>query len=375
MLRRVLITAGGTGGHVYPALAVAEALHEHCPETEQYFVGSAGGFERNLIQKSGLTFASFDEVQAGPVHGINPLKALVSGGKLIIGTGQAFGILRRHKPEAILSTGGWASLPIALAAWFLRIPLVIYLPDIEPGLTIKTLRPFSRKICVTTAESAPFFRADQMVVTGYPLREQVLTANREQGIAHFKLDTSRQTLLVFGGSLGSRNVNIALIDTLPELLKRPVQIIHVTGNTDYERSQEQVRALKIDTTHYHDFAYLHGDMGLAFAAADMALCRSGASILGELPYFGLVGILVPYPYAWRYQKVNADYMAKQQAAIAMEDASMERDLLPTLLDLLDHPAKLAEMKANAAALAQPQAAWKIAQILIATADPGKAKSA
>lgn len=351
---------------------MAEALRKHCPETERYFVGSVGGFERSLLQEAGVEFAAFDEVQAGPVHGINPLKALVSAGKLLIGTVQAFGILRRHRPEAILSTGGWASFPIALAAWFLRIPLVIYLPDIEPGLTIKTLRRFARKVCVTTAASAPFFRADQMIVTGYPLREQVLAANYEAAIAHFKLDPNRKTVLVFGGSLGSRNVNIAVIDTLPELLKRQIQVLHVTGNTDHERSTQQAQALNIDLTHYHAFPYLHGDMGLAFAAADVVVCRSGASTLGELPHFGLVGILVPYPYAWRYQKVNADYLAEQGAAIAMEDANMGRDLLPELLKLLDNPERLTHMQAKAKSLAQPDAAWKIAQVLI---DTGKAKRA
>ncbi|MBC8171550.1 MAG: UDP-N-acetylglucosamine--N-acetylmuramyl-(pentapeptide) pyrophosphoryl-undecaprenol N-acetylglucosamine transferase, partial [Anaerolineae bacterium] len=292
--------------------------------------------------------------------------------RLAIGTVQAFGILRRHRPEAILSTGGWASFPIALAAWFLRIPLVIYLPDIEPGLTIKTLRPFARKVCVTTAESAPFFRADQMVVTGYPLRQQMLAAKRDDALAHFKLDPTRKTVLVFGGSLGSRNVNIAVIDTLPELLKRQIQVLHVTGNTDSERSTQQAQALKIDLTHYHVFPYLHGDMGLAFAAADVVVCRSGASTLGELPYFGLVGILVPYPYAWRYQKVNADYLAGRGAAIALDDANMGRDLLPELLKLLDHPAHLTQMQTQAKALAQPDAAWQIAQVLINT---GKAQLA
>ena len=130
---------------MYPALAVAEAMTAHYPDLKLFFVGTVGGFERPLLREAGVQFAAHDEVQAGPIHGVNPLRVLVSGVKLVIGTIQAFGLLRRHKPQVILSTGGWVGLPVALAAWVRRIPLLIFLPDIEPGITIKALRPFARR--------------------------------------------------------------------------------------------------------------------------------------------------------------------------------------------------------------------------------------
>lgn len=334
-------------------------MRERHPKTEFCFVGSVDGFERPLIAKSGVQFSAYDEVQSGPLHGINPLKALVSIGRLSLGTVQALRILRRRKPQVILATGGWASFPVAVAARLLRIPLVIYLPDIEPGLTIRALRPFANKVCVTTADSAPYFRADKMVVTGYPLRELMLKATCAEGITHFKLDPSKKTVLVFGGSKGSRNINIAIIDFLPRLLEHDVQVIHVTGELDWSRAE----GLK-GTTDYYPFPYLHEDMGLAMAAADIAVCRSGASTLGELPYFGLASILVPLTFAWRYQKVNADYLVKHGAAVMVEDEKMSEQLLSVLRDLLDNPAKLTQMQQQAATLAQPDAAWKIAQVLI-----------
>lgn len=334
-------------------------MREHHPETVFSFVGSVDGFERPLVAKSGVQFASYDEVQSGPLHGINPLKAAVSIGKIALGTLQALRILRRQKPAVILATGGWASFPVAVASWILRIPLVIYLPDVEPGLTIKALRPFAKKVCMTTEDSAPYFNREQMVVTGYPLRGLMKSATREAGIAHFKLDPSRKTLLVFGGSKGSRNINIATLDILPELLKENVQVIHVTGELDWARAEKLQ-----GTTHYYPFAYLYEDMGLAMAAADIAVCRSGASVLGELPYFGLASILVPLTFAWRYQKVNADTLVKRGAAVIVEDEKMSEDLLPTLLQILHDSERLNMMQANAAALAKPDAAWKIAQVLI-----------
>jgi UDP-N-acetylglucosamine--N-acetylmuramyl-(pentapeptide) pyrophosphoryl-undecaprenol N-acetylglucosamine transferase len=358
-----LIAAGGTGGHVYPALAIAEALKALHPDVTLAFVGSVDGFERPLIAESGVTFARCDEVRAGPLHGVNLLTALRSIVQLGIGTAQSFALLLRDRPSALLLTGGWVGLPVALAAWVLRVPSLIYLPDIEPGLTIRALRPFATQVAITAPDSEQYFRKGQTVVTGYPLRQEVMNATRADASAHFKLDATRRTLLVFGGSRGARTINNALLDLLPALQQRDdLQIIHVTGTLDWDEIQTRLRTMG-DIPHYHPFAYLHREMGLAFAAADLVLSRSGASILGEFPYFGLPSILVPYPYAWRYQKVNADYLAERGAAFVMQDADMARDLLGTINGLLDDPARLAQMRDAARALAQPDGARRAAEAL------------
>jgi UDP-N-acetylglucosamine--N-acetylmuramyl-(pentapeptide) pyrophosphoryl-undecaprenol N-acetylglucosamine transferase len=166
-------------------------------------------------------------------------------------------------------------------------------------------------------------------------------------------------LLVFGGSRGARSINIALIDSLPKLLARgDVQIIHVTGELDAERAD----AVK-NMPDYHPFAYLHDDMGLAMAAADLCVCRSGASTLGELPYFGLPSILVPYPHAWRYQKVNADYLASRGAALVLPDEQMSEKLVVEVEALLTSPPRLESMKQAACDLSQGDAAANIVALL------------
>lgn len=359
-----MIGAGGTGGHVYPALATAEALlNGDNAKHELYFVGAVGGMERQLVAESGLDFVRYDEVYAGPIHGVNPLRMITSTFKLALGTLQSFVKLLTIRPQVILLTGGWANLPVAVVAWLLHIPSVIYLPDIEPGLTIKVLQRFASKVAITVESSQAYFPSDKTVITGYPLQSNRLMAQREEGIVHFNLDPSRKTLLVFGGSRGAQNINIAIGDNLQTLLDDGLQVIHVTGTLDWDRMMEKVGDLQNDP-HYHPFAYLHGDMGLAFAASDLVVCRSGASTLAELPLFGLASILVPYPYAWRYQKVNADYLVDKGAAIRLNDEDMTTQLYDTIKTVITDANRLSNMQANARELANPDGAERLANLLV-----------
>lgn len=364
---RILIAAGGTGGHVYPALAIAEAMTRHQPKVSLSFVGSVDGFERPMVQAGGVSFDTYDEVQSGPVHGVSLPRKALSAIQLGLGTLQALGLMLRRKPDAVLLTGGWVGLPVALAAWIRRVPSLVYLPDIEPGLTIRVVRRFAQLVALTVPESAAYFSGNHTQVIGYPLRGQMLSATREAGMAHFRLSSSRRTLLVFGGSRGARAINYALLDILPELLAANVQVIHVTGTLDWPDIEAR-RAAMADVTHYHASPYLHNEMGLAMAAADLVVSRSGASVLGEFPHFGLPAVLIPYPHAWRYQKVNADYLADRGAAICLPEADMPAHLLPLVRDLLGDSVRLDAMRAAARSLAHPDAAQAGAAALAALAE-------
>lgn len=319
--------------------------------------------ERQLVQESEIAFAAYHELHAGPVHGVNPVRIVSSLIKLSIGSLQAYFKLSSSRPRVILLTGGWANLPLALAATLWRIPIVIYLPDIEPGLTIKVLQRFARRVAITAPESERFFPRGKTVVTGYPLRRDRLTSTRDEAIDHFQLDPSLKTLLVFGGSRGARNINVALGDQLARLLAANLQILHITGAMDWERTMAQVGELS-EHPRYHAFAYLHDVMGLALAAADLVVCRAGASTLAELPLFGLPAILVPYPYAWRYQKVNADYLSERGAGLRLNDEEMPEKLYDTVTELLGDEKRLAEMRAQSAALAQPGGARRLADLVL-----------
>ena len=272
-------------------------------------------------------------------------------------------LIIRLRPRALLLTGGWSGLPVALAAWLLRLPSLIFLPDIEPGATIRLLRRFVTRVALTVPDSARWFPDVTTIVTGYPLRRAFTEATRAAGQAHFGLDPQRRTLLVFGGSRGARSINRALLAVLPQLLAEGLQVLHVSGELDWPEVSAQ-RAALAAAGGYQAFPYLHHEMGLAQAAADLALSRAGASVLAEFPHAGLPALLVPYPWAWRYQKTNADWLVARGAARLMEDARMEQELLPTLRELLRDGARLQQMRAAARALSQPEGAQRLAAELL-----------
>lgn len=357
---------------MYPAFAVAEALQK--PEAgaaaSLHFVGGigAGGMEPAMIARSGIQWDSVAYIQGGPVHGVSLPRMLVSSAKLAVGLAQALALVRRVRPGAALVTGGWASLPVALAAWVWRVPVYAFVPDIEPALTLKVTSRFARQVAATTIESARYFRPGQVVETGYPLRASLLAADRGAALDRFGLDPARRTLLVTGGSSGARTINRALARILPDLLAdEGLQVLHLTGTLDWAEMQAAREALPVELqARYHAVDYLHEGMGLAYAAADLVISRAGASTLGELPAVGLPAILVPYPFAWRYQKVNADFLVARGAAVRLDDEKMAAELLPLVRALLADPERLAGMAASMRALARQDGARNIARMLVQT---------
>ncbi len=322
---------------------------------------------RDLITQSDVHFDRYADVLAGPLHGVPVGHKIVSAIKLLAGLIQSLILVLRTRPQALFLTGGWVGFPVAAAGWLLRRPIVIYVPDIEPGLALKVLGRMARVIAATVPDTAAFFPGKRVVETGYPLRPALLDATREEGQRLFGLDPARRTLLVFGGSRGARSLNTAIGDIAPALLAEGVQILHIAGKLDWP--QVEARHATLDPTQrafYQIFPY-RADIGYAFAAADLVVSRAGASTLAEYPQHRLPAILVPYPYAWRYQKVNADYLAARGAAIRLEDGRLADDLLPTLRDLFENPDRLAAMRDAMAALKRSDGAEAIAQLVLDTA--------
>jgi undecaprenyldiphospho-muramoylpentapeptide beta-N-acetylglucosaminyltransferase len=316
--------------------------------------------ERELIAREGI---EFDAIPAGQVAGMG-LRGLVGLAKAAWGTVQALGIIRKWKPDALLVTGGYTAIPVAIACWLLRVPVVVYLPDIEPGGAVRVVSRLASVVAVTAEDSRVYFSNKNVVVTGYPVRSKLVAASQADAAAHFGLSGARKTIFVFGGSRGARSINNALLDGLDELLNE-YQIIHVSGELDWPTVKTRAEQLPEDKrVHYHAYPYLHDEMGLAFAAADLVVSRAGASVLGELPIFGLSAILVPYPYAWRYQKVNADYLASRGAAVRLNDEDLTMKLTATIREMLGDPVRMTAMQDAMRALAVPDAAKRIADVLL-----------
>lgn len=318
------------------------------------WVGSEGGMEAGLVERAHIPYRS---IRAAGVHGISLRQLPGNLVKLWQGYQQSKAILKDFKPDVMLFTGGYVAIPMALAG--LSIRTLLFVPDIEPGLALKTLAGFSDRIAVSVAESRHFFSKKARVeVTGYPLREDLMKWNKADALAYFGFDASKPVILFTGGSSGARSINNAVLAILGDLLKH-YQVIHLTGHLDWETVRGSTCGLPKS---YQAFPYLH-EMGAAYAAADLVISRAGASVLGEYPFFGLPAILVPYPYAWRYQKVNADYLVEREAAVLLEDQNLQNDLLSEIDALLGDQARLQHMHRAMKSLAQPQAAEHIASLL------------
>jgi len=305
----------------------------------------------------------FEAISAGGLHGLGPLTVARNLVRLARGLVKAVQLVNKWKPDVLFVTGGFVGVPVALACWLRRVPILIFLPDIEPGWAIKFLSVFATRIAVTSQASERFLPRRKMVVTGYPLRQELFEARgaKDEALAHLGLATSRKTILFAGGSKGAQSLNRAWGKILDQALER-WQVIHISGTLDKGAAQAQREQLNEEKkSRYKLFAYLHSkEMGLALAAADLVVSRSGASTLGEYPLMGLPAILAPYPFAWRYQKVNADYLAEQGAAVRLDNDQLAQELLPLLESLLDDEGRLADMKQRMASLARPQAALDIA---------------
>lgn len=344
---------------MYPALAVHHALTSQSPNLETLWVGGEGGMEEELVNRAGISYRS---IPAAGVHGVG-LRTLPGNlVKLARGVTTSRRILREFKPDALFFTGGFVAAPMAFAGR--NIPTVLYVPDIEPGYALKFLSRFADVVTVTASDSSRYFpRPERLVLSGYPLRPDLSTWSREKAIQHFGLDPAKPTLLVTGGSKGARSINMAVKKHLIELLD-VAQMIHITGPLDWPVMEKAVQKLSEHLQHrYHAMPYSH-EMGAALAATDLVVSRAGASALGEYPFFGLPAILVPYPYAWRYQKVNADYLVQKNAAVILQDELLEDKLLASVKDLLLDKQKLESMRTAMKKLAHPNAAGIIASQLV-----------
>jgi len=319
-----------------------------------------------LAERTGLRFVG---VPAGGLHGLAPWQVSRNLVKLMRGWGAAYRLGRRERPAALFATGGYASVPVALAARALRVPILLYLPDIEPGLAVRIIARMAARVAVTVEDSCAYFPSRKVVVTGYPVRAEFYGLDRAEARAGLGLLPDELVLLVMGGSRGARSINQALSGVLEQVLGL-AQVVHVSGELDWPWVVEWREALPPALRErYHAFPYLHERMGSALAAADLALCRAGASTLGELPFFGLPAVLVPYPHAWRYQRVNADWMVGRGAAVCLDDGRLPEQLLPALRELFGDQDRLRGMAGRMRALARPDAAARLAVELWALAEP------
>mgnify|MGYP001576683273 CR=1 FL=1 len=362
----MILAGGGTGGHVYPGLCVARALESEMQAAgeslDMLYVGIRGRVDETIVPAEGIAFRA---ISAGALRVSSPPTFARNLLRLAWGVAQSMWILLRFKPDAVFATGGYASVPVGIAARLLRRPLVVYLPDVTPGWAVRLLSRLATKMTTTSDRALAYLPATKTTVVGYPVREDFWTLDRATARTRLGLPLDANVLLVTAGSLGARRINDAIWPALPHLLER-CHVLHVTGTADEGAANEQRSRLTPEQqAQYHVRSYMT-DMPAALIAADLVVARSGASTLGALPAAGAPAVLIPGEYEGWSQAPNAEFMQAEGAAVMLRNNELER-LAATVLDLLADDTRLASMRAAAQRLARPGAARALAHVLMEAA--------
>ena len=358
---KVLVAGGGTGGHIYPAVAVVESLKTLSNCVEVVFVGTGRGLEGSILPSMGYRM---HKTISRPLPRRKGAGTLLSGLMAGIGIFQSFLLLLRERPDAVIGTGGYASGPCVLAASIAGTPTLYIEPNRVPGRTTMLLARFVDEVALGHQECVRHFaRGKNLRVTGVPVRPALLEIDKSDGLKAFDLDPVKKTIFVFGGSRGASSINKAIVDAIGILGARDdLQYLIQTGTADYEYVARMLGARKSICRVY---PYIE-NIGHAYAASDLVICRAGAVTIAELTARGIPAVLVPYPYATgRHQDSNALALAERDAAVVIGDRELSGErLAQTVNQIISESELLERMGASSRALGKPDAAYAIATRLV-----------
>jgi UDP-N-acetylglucosamine--N-acetylmuramyl-(pentapeptide) pyrophosphoryl-undecaprenol N-acetylglucosamine transferase len=353
---RIVIVGGGTGGHLYPGIAVAQELKRWDPRARIMFIGSRGGLERDIVVREG--YRHFEITSSGLARR-QWREQVLAVGHLLQGFGETVRVLRREQPQVILGLGSYVSGSAMLAAGALGIPRLIHEQNVIPGLTNRLLGHIVNRVAVSFAESVAHFPKGKAVVTGNPVRPAICQI---RGRAHEP--NGRFHLLVFGGSQGAHHLNMAMLEALPQLvdIQDNLWTVHQTGPNDFATVQKTYAEGGYPGVIH---AYIQ-DMATEYRAADLVICRAGATTIAELTAIGKAAVLVPFPYATNnHQEHNARSLAGVGAAELIQDQMLSGSFLAARIrHYLLHPEEVADMASRCLALGKPDAATRVAHLCL-----------
>lgn len=357
-LIRLVLAGGGTGGHIYPALAIAARLKELCPMLDLLYIGTAQGLEARLVPRSGLPFRT---ITARGVVGkglAGSLKGVLAAGA---GVGQAAAILRNFMPHLVLGTGGYVSGPVLLAAALLRFPIAIQEQNAIPGVTNRLMSRFAKLVLVGYEEAVRYFpKGTRVVAAGNPVRHELLAADRWRARQSLGVGDAERLVVIFMGSRGSATVNTALLHMIPSLAGRPgLRLLVASGEDHFSRFRRMLEGLGsrgATPANIEIRPYIH-DMVTALAAADLVVCRAGAITLAEVTARGLPAIIIPSPYVTHdHQTKNAQALAEKGAAVVLPERELSGERLAgEIIRLVEDPARLGRMAAASRQMGRAEA--------------------
>lgn len=341
---KVIIAGGGTGGHIFPAISVAEEILKRSGANEVLFAGTKKGLENELLSKRGYRV---EHISAQGIKGKGVKKSIAALLSACKGVSDSMALIKRFRPDVVLGVGGYVSGPVVLAASLRGVPTAICEQNAYPGVTNRILGRFVNKVFATFGESARFFSRGKVVITGNPVRDDILRVNS------IKEDTDTVTILVFGGSQGARKLNESVPEALAKLGRVDIRVIHQTGDKDYELVKNAYAVHRIDAR----VLRFIDDMAGAYGEADFVIGRSGAGTVAEITALGKPSLLIPYPFAANnHQLENARVLERSGAAVIVEDREAGPENLYAALTKLLHRDKLTKMASNARSLGKPDAA-------------------
>jgi UDP-N-acetylglucosamine--N-acetylmuramyl-(pentapeptide) pyrophosphoryl-undecaprenol N-acetylglucosamine transferase len=358
---KVIISGGGTGGHIFPAIAIANALKSKF-DVDILFVGAKGRMEMEKVPAAGYP------IEGLWISGLQrkiTLKNLLFPFKVLASLSRARQILKKFKPDVVVGVGGYASGPTLKAAVRLKIPALIQEQNSFPGITNKLLAKSVKKICVAYDGMEKFFPAEKIVITGNPIRHEVvkIAGRKKEASAFFGLDDHKKTVLVVGGSQGALAVNKAVQKQLEQFVRDDIQLIWQTGKYYHPQAVEAVA--KIKSKQLKAVAFIDR-MDLAYAMADLVVSRAGAIAISEICAVAKPPIFIPLPTAAEdHQTKNAQALVEKNAALMITNQAVETDLYPAILDLMSNDGKQTELSNNLRKLARPLAADQIADEIMA----------
>lgn len=358
------ITGGGTGGHIYPAIAIAEALRKDETTKDIYYIGNPNNLEYGIVKKAHFKFLPIKVSGMPRKIGWNFIKW---GIELELANWKALYYLWRFKPDAILGTGGYVSAPALMASNLSKTPYMIHDCDAQPGMVSKFVAPMAKQVSLAFEDSASYIRSNNISINGNPIREQFKTLTKEQARQNMNLE-NKTTITIMGGSQGAKSIDDATIQCLKQIFEKyDVQVIFQTGAKHYENTIKALEDVYPEFEHNKNLVIkpYFDDMVTALKATDIAISRAGSLSLSEICACGIAPILIPYPYAAAdHQRKNAKSLLNKNACLYLEDKETTGEtLLEKLDELLSDPEKLASIQANTRALAKLDATQTIVEQL------------
>lgn len=357
---KVVVSGGGTGGHIYPALALINEIKKHHSNVEFLYIGTEKGLENDIVKRAGIPFKAVEITGFKRKLSFENVKTVT---RFLKGVQLSKKYLKEFKPDVVIGTGGYVCGPVVYAASKLKIPSVIHEQNSLPGITNKFLARYVDKVAICFEEAKKYFPEHKVVLTGNPRASEVLGQDAKKGRQSLGLMENVKTVLIFGGSRGAKAINEAVLQMMPSLKNQSYQIVYVTGEVHYSKIMEEMKSLK-DSSSVIIKPFLH-NMPEVLSSVDLIVSRAGATSLAEITALGIPSILIPSPYVTaNHQVENAKSLSDHDAAILLREQDLNGEsLLSYIEEIILDDQKLIDMKLASKRLGIPDAASRLYQVM------------